>query len=75
MLSKVDETFNDSKGSLRKTSVSPFCFENTSIMNADSLIFERVILSGIVRPAAAAKGSGDANDGRVERYVFRGLAC
>lgn len=43
MESKVDETFSDSRGSLRKTRVSPFCFENTRIIKADSLMSERVI--------------------------------
>lgn len=54
--SKVDETLSDSRGSLRKTKVSPFCFEKTSIMKAESLISERVICRGIVRPEAAASG-------------------
>lgn len=67
MESNVEETFNDSRGSLRNTSVKPFCLENTSMMKADSLMSDRVILRGIVRPAAAARGSGDANDGLVDR--------
>ena len=74
MLSKVDETFNDSSGSFLNTKVNPFCFENTTIIKADSLIFDSVIFNGIVSPAAAARGSGDANEGRVERYVFNGFA-
>ena len=75
MESKVEETFKDSSGSLRNTKVSPFCLEKTSIMKAESLISERVILRGIVKPAEAASGSGEANEGLVERYVFSGLAC
>jgi ssRNA-specific RNase YbeY (16S rRNA maturation enzyme) len=56
MESKVEETFSDSRGSLRKTNVSPFCFEKTKIMKADSLISESVICRGIVRLEAAARG-------------------
>jgi hypothetical protein len=44
-------------------------------MNAESLISDNVILSGIVRPDAAASGSGEPNEGRVERYVFKGFTC
>lgn len=35
---------------------------------------DKVILSGIVSPDAAASGSGEAKLGLVERYVLRGLA-
>lgn len=59
MESKVEETLRDSSGSLRKTKVRPFCLENTSMINAESLISERVILRGIVRPEAAASGWGE----------------
>lgn len=41
----------------------------------DNRISDKVICRGIVNPDAAAKGSGDANVGFAERYVFRGLAC
>jgi hypothetical protein len=61
--SKVDETLIDSKGSLRKTSVRPFCREKTRIMKAESLISERVICRGIVNPDDAARGCGDVNEG------------
>lgn len=74
MESKVEETLRDSRGSLRKTSVTPFWREKTRMMKAESLMAERVILSGIVRPEAAASGSGEAKVGRVERNVFSGLA-
>lgn len=50
MESKVDDTLSDSRGSFLKTSVKPFCLENTRMMIADSLISERVICSGMVRP-------------------------
>lgn len=75
MESKVDETLSDSRGSFRKTSVSPFCRENTSMMNADSLISDSVICSGIVNPDEAASGCGDVKDGFENRYVFKGFAC
>jgi hypothetical protein len=48
--SKVDETFNDSRGSFRKTNVKPFCLEKTKTMKPDSFMSERVIWRGIVRP-------------------------
>ena len=63
MESKVDETFSDSRGSLRKTKVRPFCFENTSIMNADNLMSDKVICNGIVKPEDAASGCGEVKDG------------
>lgn len=37
------------------------------MMNADSLISERVICSGIVRPDDAASGWGEVKEGLVER--------
>lgn len=52
----------------------PFCFEKTSIINADSLISDKVIERGIVRLAAAANGCGDVKLGLAERYVFKGFA-
>lgn len=67
MESNVEETLRDSRGSFRKTSVTPLDFEKTRIMKADNLISERVILIGIVRPDAAARGSGEAKDGLVDR--------
>lgn len=70
----MEETFSDSSGSFRKTIVRPFCFEKTNIINADSLISERVIWRGIVRPEEAARGCGDVNEGLVDKYVFNGLA-
>lgn len=45
------------------------------MMKADSLISDKVICSGIVRPEDAANGSGEQNDGLEKRYVLRGLAC
>jgi hypothetical protein len=74
MESKVEETLMDSRGSLRKTIVSPFCFEKTNITKADNLISDKVIDRGIVRPAAAASGCGDVKDGLADRYVFKGFA-
>ena len=65
--SKVEDTLSDSSGSFRKTSVRPFCFENTSMIKADSLISDSVICRGIVRPEEAARGCGDVNEGFVER--------
>lgn len=56
MESKVEETFRDSRGSLRKTRVNPFCREKTRMMKAESLISDKVICSGIVNPDAAASG-------------------
>lgn len=44
-------------------------------MKADSLISERVIWIGIVRPDDAARGCGEVNEGLVDRYVFSGFAC
>ena len=44
------------------------------MMNAESLISERVICIGMVRPDAAARGCGEVKDGLVDKYVFRGLA-
>jgi hypothetical protein len=60
-------------------------------MKPDSLMSDKVICSGIVRPVlykvseliivvfeveayAAASGCGEAKAGRVNRYVFNGLA-
>lgn len=72
--SKVDETLRDSSGSLRKTSVKPFCREKTSMMKAESLISDKVICNGMVRPASAARGCGDVKDGFENKWLFRGLA-
>ena len=36
-------------------------------MKADNFISDSVILRGIVSPEAAASGSGDPKEGRVER--------
>lgn len=63
----MEDTLSDSSGSFRKTSVRPFCFEKTSMMNADSLISDNVICRGIVRPEEAARGCGDVNEGLVDR--------
>lgn len=52
----MEETLIDSRGSFRKTRVSPFCREKTSIIKAESLISDKVIWSGIVKPDAAARG-------------------
>lgn len=46
--SNVEETFSDSSGSFRKTTVMPFCFEKTRTTNPESLKSERVICRGIV---------------------------
>jgi len=45
------------------------------MMKAESLISDKVICSGIVKPDEAARGSGDVNDGFENKYVFKGLAC
>lgn len=63
----MEDTFSDSSGSFRKTKVKPFCLENTRMMNAESLMSDKVILRGIVRPDAAARGCGEAKDGLVDR--------
>lgn len=63
----MDDTFRDSSGSFRKTSVKPFCLEKTRMMNADSLMSDKVILRGMVRPDAAARGCGEANEGLVDK--------
>ena len=63
MESKVDDTLRDSRGSLRKTRVRPFCLENTRMMKAESLISDSVMERGIVRPDAAASGCGDVKLG------------
>ena len=44
------------------------------MMKAESFISESVIFSGMVRPDAANRGSGEPNVGRVERNVFSGFA-
>jgi hypothetical protein len=44
------------------------------MMKAESLISDSVILRGMVRPDAAASGSGEAKEGLVDKYVFRGFA-
>lgn len=44
------------------------------MMNAESLNSERVICSGMVRLEEAARGWGDVKEGRVDKYVFSGLA-
>lgn len=44
------------------------------MMKADSLISDRVIWSGIVRPEDAARGCGEVKEGFVDRYVLRGFA-
>jgi len=43
-------------------------------MNAESLNSDRVICRGMVRLEEAARGWGDVNEGRVDKYVFSGLA-
>jgi hypothetical protein len=63
MESKVEETLSDSRGSFRKTSVRPFCFENTRMMKAESLMSDSVMESGIVSPEAAASGCGEVKLG------------
>lgn len=73
--SKVEETLSDSRGSLRKTRVRPFCREKTRITKPDRRISDSVMETGIVRPEAAARGCGDAKDGFVDKAVFRGFAC
>ena len=75
MESKVDETLSDSSGSFRNTMVRPFCFENTTMMNADNLISDRVNDKEMVNPDAAAKGCGDVKSGFECKYAFRGFAC
>jgi hypothetical protein len=54
MESSVDDTLSDSSGSLRNTSVRPFCREKTRMIKADKRISESVICSGIVKPALHA---------------------
>ena len=44
------------------------------MMNADNLISDKVICSGIVKPDDAARGCGDVKDGFENKYVFRGFA-
>ena len=63
----MEDTLSDSSGSFRKTKVRPFCLEKTSMINADSLISERVIFRGIVRPEEAARGCGEVKEGFVDR--------
>jgi hypothetical protein len=45
------------------------------MIKADSLISDKVIWRGIVKPDAAAKGCGDVKDGFENKYVFKGFAC
>jgi len=45
------------------------------MMKADSLISDKVICSGIVKPDEAARGCGDVKDGLENKYVFKGFAC
>jgi hypothetical protein len=66
--SNVEETLRDSRGSFRKTGVSPFCWEKTRMMKADSLISDKVICNGIVNPDAAASGCSKVDDGFENRY-------
>ena len=75
MVSKVEETLSDSKGSFRKTSVMPFCLENTNITNPLNLKSLNVICNGIVKPLLAANGLGLAKLGLLLRYVLSGFAC
>jgi len=65
--SNVEDTFRDSRGSFRNTRVIPLAFEKTRITKPDSLKWLKVICTGIVRGELAATGSGDVNDGVVER--------
>lgn len=44
------------------------------MMNADSLISDKVICRGIVNPEDAASGMGDVKEGFENRYVLRGFA-
>jgi hypothetical protein len=44
------------------------------MIKADSLISDKVIWRGIVKPDAAAKGCGDVKDGFENKYVFNGFA-
>lgn len=46
----MEETLSDSRGSFLNTKVKPFCLEKTRMMKADSLISERVICNGMVKP-------------------------
>jgi hypothetical protein len=45
------------------------------MIKADSLISDKVIWRGIVKPDAAANGCGDVKDGFENKYVFKGFAC
>lgn len=55
----MEDTLSDSRGSFLKTSVKPFCLEKTSMMKADSLMSERVIWSGMVKPALGTSQSNN----------------
>lgn len=67
ILSNVDDTRNDSSGSLRKTRVIPFALEKTRMTNPDKRNSDNVIWSGIVRGTDAASGQGDVKDGVVDK--------
>ena len=47
--------------------MSPFCLEKTRMIKADNLMSESVIFRGMVRPEAAARGRGEANEGLVDK--------
>jgi ribosome biogenesis SPOUT family RNA methylase Rps3 len=59
IVSNVEETLRDSRGSLRKTRVIPLAFENTRIMKPERRNCDSVICSGIVSGDDAASGIGE----------------
>jgi len=72
--SKVLETLTESTGSLRKTSVKPFCFEKTRIIMPESWKAERRRNIGTVKGESAAKTPREVKDGVIRLLVFKGLA-
>lgn len=60
---KVDSTVRDSSGSLRKTRVTPFEREKTSITKPSRRMWERVMVRGRVSGVDAKRGLGEVKLG------------
>ena len=74
MESKVLETLTESTGSLRKTSVRPFCLEKTRMMMPDNWKEESRRNIGTVNGTSAARIPLDVNEGEIRLRVLSGLA-
>ena len=72
--SNVLETLTDSMGSLRNTSVRPFCLEKTRMIMPDSWKEDKRRNMGTINGVSAARTPREVKEGVRRLRVFRGLA-